>query len=301
MFPTALQISIAAGVLIGLGATILIGRLMPAHVDSKWAIEQLDPIRETTQAVEAQSVSGMQNQLGLFIERKADPTSWWMRVPERELRLLQRPVHVYLGEKALLAVVGLLFPPLFMVVMMLMGMHLPFTLPAIASLGLAALFWKLPDLRIRGEAKTARGEFVRALATFIDLVALERASGAGTSQSLENAAKVGDSWVFKRLKAAIDQAEWTGRQPWDGLKDLSEELEIPEVADLAEIMRLSREQGSTVYEQLRARASSMRNALLSEDLAKATAAAEQMSVPVSTLALIFLALLGCPAILRVMG
>ena len=300
MYITTLQISIAGGMLVGLGVAILIGRLMPAHVDSKWAIEQLDPIRATTKAVEAQSVSGMQNQIGLFIERKG-PSSMWPRVPRRELALLQRPAHVHLGEKALLALVGLLFPPLFMIVVGMLGMHLPFALPAVASLGLAALFWMVPDLRIREEAKAARGEFVRALATFIDLVALERASGAGTSQSLENAAKVGDSWVFKRIKAAIDQAEWTGRQPWDGLKDLSEELEIPEVGDLAEIMRLSREQDASVYEQLRARASSMRNALLSEDLARASAAAEQMSVPVSTLALIFLALLGCPAILRVMG
>lgn len=300
MYITTLQIAIAGGMLVGLGATLLVARLMPVHVDSKWAIEQLDPIRTTTQAVDVQTVSGLQNQLGLFIERRA-PARLWTRVPQRELALLQRPVHVHLGEKALLAIVGLMFPPLFMVVVGLLGLQLPVVLPVAASLGLAALFWTLPDLRIRGEAKAARREFVRALATYIDLVALERASGAGTSQSLESAAKVGDSWVFKRIKAAIDQAEWTGRQPWDGLKDLSDELEIPEIGDLAEIMRLSREQGSTVYEQLRARASSMRNALLSEDLAKAAAAAEQLSVPVSMLALIFLAILGSPAILRIMG
>ena len=140
MYITTLQIAIAGGMLVGLGATLLVARLMPVHVDSKWAIEQLDPIRTTTQAVDVQTVSGLQNQLGLFIERRA-PARLWTRVPQRELALLQRPVHVHLGEKALLAIVGLMFPPPFMVVVGLLGLLLPDVLPVAASLGLVAWLW----------------------------------------------------------------------------------------------------------------------------------------------------------------
>ena len=297
---TATQIAIFGGGLMGLGLTIIISRLVPARIDSKWAIEQLDPVRSTAHQATVHNASGLQDRVGLFLERKA-PAELLGKVPERELAILQRPKHVHYGEKGLLAIVGLLFPPLFLVVLTLLGIQLPIMIPLAASLVLAAVLWKLPDIRVRTEAKKARAEFIRALATYIDLVALERANGAGTNQALENAARVGDSWVFKRIKAALDQAEWLTQPPWDGLKDLSEELAIPDLGDLAEIMRLSREQGSTVYEQLRSRSSSMRNALLSEDLAKASAANEQMSVPVSTLALIFLMILGAPSILRLMG
>ena len=51
----------------------------------------------------------------------------------------------------------------------------------------------------KDDAKAARKEFGRALASYIDLVALERNSGSGPRQAMEIAANIGDSWVFRRL------------------------------------------------------------------------------------------------------
>ena len=64
-------------------------------------------------------------------------------------------------------------------------------------------------------------------------------------------------------------------------------------------MRLSGEEGSTVYATLRARSASMRNALLSQELSAANVDGERMTVPVTALAMVFLALLAFPAVLRI--
>lgn len=296
---TGIQIAIVAGGLVGLGATLVVAWFMPASVDAKWAMGQLDPQRATPATVAAHGVNGLKDQVGVMLQKRVASDRGWARVPAQDLAIIDRPIHEHLGEKGLLALVGLLFPPLFGVFTSLIGIGLPMVLPLAASLGLAAVLWVAPDLRVKADAKKARKEFIRALATYIDLVALERASGTGTTQALDAAAAIGDSWVFTRISEQLAHARWSGQSPWDGLKDLADTLVVPELGDLAEIMRLSREEGASVYTQLRARAASIRNALLSEDLAKANAASEQMSAPVATLALIFLALLGAPGILRI--
>lgn len=296
---TGIQLAIVGGCLIGLGATLILAWFMPANVDAKWAMGQLDPQRTAPTAVATQGVNGLKDQVGVMLQKRVPSDRGWARVPVQDLAIIDRPVHEHLGEKGLLAVIGLLFPPLLGVFTSLLGLGLPVFLPFAASIGLAAALWVAPDIRAKADAKKARKEFVRALATYIDLVALERASGTGTTQALEAAAEIGDSWVFTRISEQLAHARWSGHSPWDGLKDLADTLVIPELGDLAEIMRLSREEGATVYTQLRARAESIRNAMLSEDLAKANTASEQMSAPVATLALIFLALLGAPGILRV--
>jgi hypothetical protein len=117
---------------------------------------------------------------------------------------------------------------------------------------------------------------------------------------MRNAAKVGDSWVFARILEELDQAQLAGEMPWEALKTLGDEFDIAELNDIAEIMRLSREEDASVYNQLRARAESIRNAQMSEELAKANAAAEQLSMPLAALLIVFIALLGTPAMLAIL-
>ena len=108
----------------------------------------------------------------------------------------------------------------------------------------------------------AREEFARATSAYIDLTALERAAGAGATQALEQAATVGDSWVFVRLREQLIRARLSGTPPLEGLHELSTELALPELSDLADIMRLSGEEGAAVYKTLRARSASMRAAMM---------------------------------------
>ena len=68
--------------------------------------------------------------------------------------------------------------------------------------------------------------------------------------------------------------------------------------DFADIMRLSGEEGASVYANLRARSSAMRTAMLHDEIAEANAVGERMTIPGSLLGVIFMALLVAPSLLR---
>lgn len=286
------------GCVAGLGAALILWRLAPAHPHLGWALDRLNPDRTHLDRADTPSpTASLQERLGAWVQRRIPLT--WLTVPTSDLAVLRIPTARWLGDKALHFTIGLLFPTLFTIVMALLGMHLQIAFPAIAGLGLGIGLSFLPDVEVRTNAKAARVEFRRAMAAYIDLVALERQAGAGTTQALEQAATVGDSWVFVRLREELARARWAGIAPWEGLNHLADELELTELHDLADIMRLSGEEGSTVYTSLRARSASLRNALLAEEHTKANQAGEQMTMPVTLLAIIFLVILGTPAVLRV--
>lgn len=212
--------------------------------------------------------------------------------------MLEIPLHRYYGQKVLYALLGLLIPPLLSVFFTLIGLQLPLLIPVAASLGLAAFMFLMPDLTVREEAARARIEFTRALVAYIDLVALERNSGAGTRQAMESAATVGDSRPFQRLSEELARSQFSGESSWDAFRTLATELTLPELNDLADIMRLSGEHGAQVYDNLRARAGAMRDATLKADLAEANATGERMTIPMSMLGVVFMAILVAPGLLR---
>src|SRR3546814_20155359 len=73
------------------------------------------------------------------------------------------------GGKGVWARLGLAMPPLFAAFFALIGLPLPFAIPTFGSLGLAALFWFMPNYNATDDAKKARIEFSRALGAYIDM------------------------------------------------------------------------------------------------------------------------------------
>jgi Flp pilus assembly protein TadB len=179
-----------------------------------------------------------------------------------------------------------------------LGLGIPLHIPALASIGLAVVLFFIPNYNALDDARKARVEFARALGAYIDLVALERHNGIGVRQAMEAAAEVGDSWVFTRLSEELARSRWSGQPPWDALHTLAEELGLPELDDFADIMRLSGEEGASVYATLRARSAAMRTAMLNDEIAQANAVGERMTIPGSLLGVIFMALLVAPSLLR---
>lgn len=298
---TGLQLALVGGGLVGLGLALLIWRLVPAQPDLGDALDRLSPehVRRTRTEVTG-APADSRERLGQWAMRTL-PVGAWARVPRKELALLRIPVARFYGEKVLFALVGLVAPPLLTVFFSIIGLHLPFVIPVVATVGFAGLMFFLPDFNARDDAKEARAEFNRSLGAYIELVALERNSGSGSRQAMEVAAEVGDSWVFRRLSEELTRSRWSGQAPWDAIRSLGHELGLPELQDLADIMRLSGEEGTQIYTQLRARSASMRAAMLSSELAKANEVGERMSIPMSLLGVIFMAILVTPALLRVMG
>ena len=301
---TSLQLALLSGALVGLGLSLLVWRIKPAQVDLATALDRLSPDRSLAGRVTDESQRAgegdSRDKLGRWAMR-ALPLDSLGAPPYRELALMRIPVHRFYGEKVLFALLGLLLPILLLGVLGNFGFGLPWIFTPVGCLVGGALMFFLPDYNVKDDAAAARTEFGRALASYIDLVALERNSGSGPRQAMEIAANVGDSWVFRRLAEELSRSRWSGLPPWDALRKLSDELGLPELADLADIMRLSGEEGAQVYQTLRSRSQSMRTADLNAALAEANATGERMSIPMSALGLIFMAILVAPALLRVIG
>src|SRR5674476_374608 len=297
---TGLQLAILGGGLVGAGIAMLVWRLAPADPDLGETLARLSPEHARRPAETVQGAADSRERLGRWA-MKTLPAAAWARVPASELAVLRIPVARFYGEKVLYAFLGLLIPPLLTGFFAVMGLRFPVLIPAAATLGFAVLMFFLPDYNARDDAKKARLEFARALGAYIDLVALERNSGSGSRQAMEVAAEIGDSWVFRRLGEELARSRWSGQAPWEALHGLAQELDLPELDDLADIMRLSGEEGAQIYTQLRARSASMRAAMLGAELTKANEVGERMSIPMSLLGVIFMAILVAPALLRVMG
>ncbi|MFE5291406.1 type II secretion system F family protein [Isoptericola sp. NPDC056618] len=294
---SSLVLVMALAAATGLSVVLLVARLRPGHVDVTDAFERITPARNRARRTMTGSgeLAGKER-LGVWAMRTLPP-SLWVRTPVRELALLRIPLTRFYADKLIFAALGLAIPPFLGAVFLLLGIDLPVAIPAVAGLGLAAVMFFLANYNALDDAKKARAEFRRALSAYIDLVATERHNGAGTRQAMETAAEVGNSWVFTRLAEELRRSRWSGTPPWDALRSLADELGLPELADFADIMRLSGAEGAGVYTNLRARSAAMRTAMLGDELAEANAIGERMSIPGSVLGVVFMALLLTPAVL----
>ena len=300
---TGLTLAVLAGGTAGLGLTLIVRELLPSAPQLASALDRLAaPLPGSLVAApagEPAGTSSLETRVGLRLQRHLEGAPF-IRIPRRELLLLRIPVARYLGQKVLMGLLGLVFPVLFTAVAAALGYQLPLAVPALGALALGGLLFLVPDVEVHRKAATAREEFARATSAYIDLTALERAAGAGATQALEQAATVGDSWVFVRLREELVRSRLSGVPPWDGLHTLATELGLPELSDLADIMRLSGEQGAAVADTLRARSRGLRVALLAKEQTRANEDSERMVIPVALLGLIFFAILGAPAIVRIL-
>ena len=104
---------------------------------------------------------------------------------------------------------------------------------------LVAVVWLAPDAEARKQATKARREFARAVAVYVELMAAERSRNAQPTVALENAAAIGDSWAFQRIRQELVRARFSKVQPWVALEELSVQLQVPDLAEAARVMRLS--------------------------------------------------------------
>jgi pilus assembly protein TadC len=295
-----LALAITSGGLIGLAFGVLVVRLLPTHVDLAEAIGRVTPSRHPGRAGTPEAAtppSDTTERLGAWAAR-ALPHAVWVRTPHRELALLQVPVARFYGEKLLFAMVGLVMPAVICAGAAVGGLLVPAVVPAVAGVVLAVVLFFLPNYNAYSDAKSLRGEFRIALAAFADLVALERAAGSGVRQAMENAAGATDTRVFVRLSEELARSRWSGLPPWDALAALAEELGLPELHDVADVLRLAGTEGTTAYQSLAARSAGLRSAILNDDLARANALGERLAIPSSLLGVVFIVLVIAPFLMR---
>lgn len=277
------------GATIGAGVWLVLRELLPTQPALNSALDRLsgaDQPRNPALEVHDGSIS---DRLGVVVSRRVSlPRIKGITPSPADLELIGKAPHTLLGEKVLVALIGLIALPACGVLFSALGLQLPLIVPAFGTLLLATVFWFLPDLEATSKAQAARAEFTRAVGAYLELLAIERMSGAGAIQATEGAATVGGSWPFQRISQTLQLARFAGVTPWAALDQLGDSLEVPALHDVADIMRLAGAEGAAVVEQLRGRARSLRGAQISLDRAAANDDSTRMTIPATLTVGVFL-------------
>lgn len=224
----------------------------------------------------------------------------WFGLPRRELALLGRSVESYLVTKIAYTLFGVAIPCLLGFLMWAARVSLPLVIPAAGALVLGAVFWFVVDVDVRQRATRSRREFRYAVCAFLDRVALERSVGRGPVESLERAAELGSGWVFERIRTAMARAALEQRAPWDALREVGDEIGVPVLGDIGDVMRLSGEEGAQVYATLLSLADGLRNEILADELARANAQTTILAIPSTALLAVLFGLGAYPLIARLL-
>ncbi|MDX8053791.1 type II secretion system F family protein [Lentzea sp. BCCO 10_0798] len=219
----------------------------------------------------------------------------------RDLVVIGRPISAHLAEKASFALAGLVVPALLLLGLSVLGLPIGWQFPIIAGLVLAAIGFELPDLRARAEAARLRTGFRHALSVFLDLVWITLAGGAGVDSALNDSAAVGHGWAFTHIQRALSAARLTRTTPWATLRQLGDELDIPELVELAASVSLAGTEGAKVRASLASKATALRTRQLTDAEAEAHSATERMALPVMCLFLGFLGYVAYPALTQVIN
>lgn len=274
--------AIVSGCLIGFGLVIFLIQSFPAAARLEAVLDGTD-----------HRVSGLGSWLVVRLRR--------LPVPRDDLALLGISVERFMLQRVGFAVLGLVFPSLLHLMAVTAGVSVPWAVPVGAGLVLAALFGLVPDYATRNQARERRQEFRAALSTYLDMVALERAAGAGPTQALQAPVDVCTGWVFQRIAEVLEQAKRAGEQPWRGLAGLGERAGIAELTELADIAEDAGSEGTQVLATLLAKAQSMRTAALSDERARANSRTSEMPVAIGLSVFGFLVLVCFPAVYRIMS
>jgi tight adherence protein C len=201
------------------------------------------------------------------------------------LRLQDKSIAEFYADKAVMAIVGAALPAVLGAAFAVIGGSVG-PLPAVVAVGGAAVGFFVPDLLLRRSAAVLRSGAVEALLLYIELVTLERLTNASAPQALQNAAALSEVPLFVQIRSALDRARLEQQPPYPELRRLAVQLNLPELADVADVMQLD-ETGAALSGALRARVRELRGAHLTQEQIKASAEAEGMTIYMTLPALIF--------------
>ncbi len=288
-----------SGALLGGGALLVVRALVPAtpRLSDALALLASDPLTQNAPARDVVVASGRSDRVGAWLHRHSP-----VPVTSRQLRLLElrgQSLAEFFTEKLVMAVVGALLPAVVSACLLLLADVSP-AVPVLATLGGAALGWFVPDLGLSRGERAARGAASEALFAYFDLVVLERLANRSATQALQSAAAMSSSPLFLRIQAALERARLEQRPPWPELTRLAEHLDLPQLADLADVMSLD-ESGAALSETLRARVRELRDAHRNEVTIAAQEVSERMSIAMVVPAMVFGLIFLVPPLLRLLG
>lgn len=216
-------------------------------------------------------------------------------VDERDLAITGVTSARHASERITCAAVTGAIPIAMYAVLRFGGIALPPALVLIACLAAATMGLQLPRLTLAQRARTARRDFRSSLSSYLDLVSMMLAGGAGIETALVAASRVGDGPTYSLITDALDAARSTRRSPWDVLSEEGNRIGVDELPELASTIKLGGEQGARMTASLVAKATSLRHKQMADIEAAANASTERMGLPMVLMFVAFLVLLGYPA------
>jgi tight adherence protein C len=292
--------AVVIGAVTGLALFLLIFALIPRRVGLARRIAAFDAGRAP--ALRAVSYPGDGNEsalskrLGAALAGFCAEQGWQFRPLRANLALVGKSFENFLATKVLLGLFGLIFPPIVLGGVGLLGVHLSVFIPVWAGVVFALVFFFLPDLELRQQVEKRQRDFRHAIGAFLDLVAMNLSGGRGVPEALMAASEIGEGWAFWRIRDALANARITGQTPWQALGVLGHEVQVNELKDLSAALSLVAEDGAKVRESLTARAVSLRRRELADLEGQAGEKSQSMLVAQMVLAGAFLVFLMYPAV-----
>lgn len=284
-----------AGAAVGAGLLLLVREMLPTQPDIKEAVARLAPSNLqllTRQEAQGTAATSRLAGLGTRIDRVLERIPGFAVTPQDiailQARNPQSAVSNPWPLKFACGLAGLMLPVLLGAVLQVTGSGIPFILPAGLGLVLGALAWGLPNVQLQTEAALARGEFLRVAIAFLRLVAIQRLAGAFPNTAMVGASEISEHWAFRRLRQELIRAEWARVPTWDAITSLADQVGVPQLADVGDIMRLAGEGSDGVADSLLARAKSLREQILADAHAAANRSTTTMAVPRTALLLILM-------------
>lgn len=297
MIAPAILLGITAGALVGLA----IWAFVPASPHLGDTLARLGPSNLSLgQARTAPVAVDRKDAIGAWVERHLGRYRPFT-APTDDLELLDISPAAFYTEKVFAAGCGFVFPTLISVVDSTLLHLMPTGLPAFVGLIAAVVLWFAPDTRIRSKAKEARRDFSDAAVEYYRFIAINRRSERAVTPALESAAAISDSWMFVRIREALNLADWGGISAWDGLEALGTRVKVPELIEIAGIMRLAGDAGAAVIDSLVAGAEAMRDQRLKTQYDEAAQATTRTAAPRAALAFLVVITLCVPFVIQLLN
>lgn len=288
-------LGVVYGAMIGGGAFLVVRELLPSRPDLGSVLDRLEntspPASSAASAGGGSKSAVLTEQVGARFLASAGGR---LSVPRRDLDLLGISAAKHVGDKIVGAVGGFALPQMALALMAAAGVHLPFVLPLFVSVLFAAMMWVSADTNVRSKATKLRLEYRYAVASLMERARLQRGAHAAAEKALYETAAVGDGRVYVRIRAALERAKLSGTPPWDALKALSEQLDVPELAGPADTFAHAGAEGANIMAALENQSKTLRNRLQTDIQAEANADSEKSIVPGTLLFVTLIATLGYP-------
>ncbi|MFE3770887.1 hypothetical protein [Streptomyces sp. NPDC059122] len=281
------------GAMVGGGAFLVVRELLPSRPDLGSVLDRLEntaPAQATVREGAAKSAV-LTERVGARILASAGER---LLVPRRDLDLLGISPAKHVGDKVIGAVGGFAMPQMALALAAAAGIHLPFVLPLFVSVAFAAMMWVSADTNVHSKAVKLRLEYRYAVASLMERARLQRGAHAAPEKALYETAAVGDGRVYVRIRAALERAKLSGTPPWDALKAMSEQLDVPELAGPANTFAHAGTEGANIIAALENQSRTLRKRLQTDIQSEANADSEKAVVPGTILFVVLIATLGYP-------